>query len=82
MLKSMQTEKAKLKIALRIATAALAFYANPNAYLLRRSNPVKTLVITIDGGMLARMTLADLAEHLDEDAQQDLRRYQLMAGEE
>ena len=81
MFENMRTERAKLQKALGLATAALAFYGDPNSYLFRRSKPRITPVVTIDGGKLARMTLGDLAKHLDEGAQCELRRCQLMAGD-
>ena len=82
MFENMKTEKAKLRTALDLATAALAFYADPESYRVRRSKPRITPVITIDGGKLARMTLDQLIAHLNDGAQCNLRRAHLMAGDD
>jgi len=80
MFQSMRTEKAKLRTALKLATAALAFYGNAESYQFRQSNPA-TPVIIIDRGKLARTTLGNISAYLNDDAQRELRRCELMAGD-
>jgi hypothetical protein len=75
-------EKINLCKELKLATDALAFYADPSVYTVRLSNPLKTSVVTIDGGLLARMTLDDLTNHLYSDALLNLHFYHLQAGED
>ncbi len=67
------------KDALRLAIGALTFYGNPGLAHSSHSKPEMPSVATVDGGMLARMTLANLDEHLDDDARCELRRCQEMA---
>jgi hypothetical protein len=82
MFQSMKDERVKLQTALRLATAALGFYADPDSYDLMRFKPHVKPPAMIDNGKLARITLGDLTEFLDDDAQHNLRRCQLMVGEE
>ncbi len=79
---SLKTDQARLRKALKLATDALSFYADPAAYRYRGANPPITPAATIDGGKLARMTLDDLAKYLDDDAQCALRCAHWEAGED
>ena len=81
MFQSMKEEKAELQTALKKAIHALSFYADPNVYMVRLNSPRKTSVVAIDGGLMARLTLDDLSEHLDTAAWNELRRAQLMTGD-
>jgi len=78
---SMRDEKAKLRTALRLATDALGFYADPDGYQFKTTAARITPVVMRDNGDKARMTLQDLSEFLDETQRQKLRRYHLMSGE-
>ena len=82
MFENMRTEKAKLRKALKLATDALAFYGAPESYRFRSSKPRITPTAMVDAGTLARMTLDDINGYLDDDAQHELRRCHLMAGDD
>ena len=82
MFQSMKEEKIELQTALKKALYALRFYADPNAYMVRHNSPRKTSIVVIDGGKMARTTLNDLVDHLDPAAWSELRRAQMMAGDD